>query len=55
MFADEGIRTKEKEIWEYLGEEARQEAKKVTGKEREEMDKVITPGRYRRNGKKPEK
>ena len=42
MFADEGIRTKEKEIWKYLGEEAGQEAKKVTDKEREEMDKDIT-------------
>ena len=42
MFADEGIRTTQKDIWEYLGEKAGQEAKKVTDKEREEMDKEIT-------------
>ena len=42
MFAEEGIRPEEKDIWEYLGEKAGQEAKKVTDKEREEMDKDIT-------------
>ena len=42
MFADEGIRTEEKDIWEYLGEKAGQKAKKITDKEREEMDKDIT-------------
>ena len=42
MFADEGINTEEKDIWEYLGEEAARRAKKVTEKERNEMDKDIT-------------
>ena len=42
MFADEGITTEEKYIWEYLGEEAAREAKKVTEKERIKMDKDIT-------------
>ena len=34
MFADEGIATEEKDIWEYLGEEAARGAKKVTEQER---------------------
>ena len=42
MFADEGIKTTEKDIWEYLGEKAVQEARKITDKEREEMDGEIT-------------
>ena len=42
MFADEGINTEEKDIWEYLGEETARRAKKVTEKERNEMDKDIT-------------
>ena len=28
IFADEGIRTEEQDIWDYLGEEAAREAKK---------------------------
>ena len=42
MFADEGIKTEEKDTWEYLGEEAAHGAKIVSEKEREEMDKDIT-------------
>ena len=42
MFADEGITTEEEDIHEYLGEEAVAGAKKVTEKERDEMDKDIT-------------
>ena len=42
MFADENIETTEEDIWNYLGNTAGQEAKKVTEKEREEMDKDIT-------------
>ena len=42
MFLDENIDTTEQDIWNYLGNTAGQEAKKVTDKEREEMDKEIT-------------
>ena len=42
MFADENIDTTEQDIWNYLGNTAGQEAKKVTDKEKEEMDKEIT-------------
>ena len=42
MFADENIETTEQDIWNYLGNTAGQEAKKVTDKEREEIDKEIT-------------
>ena len=42
MFTNEGIRTKEQDILDYLGEEAGHESKKVTDKEREEMDRDIT-------------
>ena len=42
FFADEGITTEEKDIWEYLGDEAERGAKKVTEKEGNEMDKDIT-------------
>ena len=42
MFADENIETTEQDIWNYLGNTAGKEAKKVTDKEREEMDKEIT-------------
>ena len=34
MFADENIKTTEQDIWNYLGNTAGQEAKKVTDKER---------------------
>ena len=40
MFADEGITTEEKDINEYLGEEAVAGVKKITEKEREEMTKI---------------
>ena len=42
MFANENIETTVEDIYEYLGDEAGQEAKKVNEKEREEMDKDIT-------------
>ena len=42
MFADEGIRTTEEDIREYLGEKAFEESRKVTDKEQEEMDLEIT-------------
>ena len=42
FFADKVITTEEKDIWEYLGDEAARGAKKVTEKERNEMDKDIT-------------
>ena len=42
MFANEGITTEEENINEYLGEEAVAGSKKVTEKERKEMDKDIT-------------
>ena len=42
MFADEGITTEEEDIHEYLGEEAAAGEKKVTEKERDEMDNDIT-------------
>ena len=42
MFANENIETTEEDIYEYLGNTAGQEAKKVNEKEREEMDKEIT-------------
>ena len=42
MCADKGIKTTEEDIREYLGEKAVQEARKVTDKEREEMDLEIT-------------
>ena len=42
MFADEGIKTTEEDIKEYLGEKAFHESRRVTEKEREEMDLEIT-------------
>ena len=42
MFADEGIKTTEEDIKEYLGEKAFQESRRVTEKEQEEMDLEIT-------------
>ena len=39
MFASENIETTEEDIFEYLGNTAGQEAKKVNEKEREEMKK----------------
>ena len=42
MFADEGIETTEDDIKNYLGEEASKGSRKVTDREREEMDLEIT-------------
>ena len=38
IFANENIETTEQDIWNYLGNTAGQEAKKVMDKEWEEMD-----------------
>ena len=40
MFADEGTRKEDKDIWECLGEEAGQEAKKVTDKRGKRWTKI---------------
>ena len=42
IFADEGIKTTEEDIKEYLGEKAFQESRRVIEKEQEEMDLEIT-------------
>ena len=42
IFSDENIYTTEQDIWEYLGNTAGQEAKKVKDNEREKMDEEIT-------------
>ena len=55
MFKNKGIRTKEQDILDYLGEEAGHESKKVTDKEREEMDRDITLEDIEETVKKPEK
>ena len=55
MFADEGIKTTEEDIKEYLGDKAFQESRRVTEKEREEMDLEITLYDIEDTVKKPKK